>query len=213
MGIVFDATQMEVLLGDDETHEKFGRGERSHAKGPSVVAMMAQVHHLSLPRAGLGQTFEPLFTRLMVQPLIISAESASGTARALLEFDPVEHLLPLAGVLRYLLLSLQRDNAAYNGRAGRILLQEWQAKIASQVPDPNEHRCQVLVATQRCEGHIGAIILKLDLRLSQLLASMFSINHLLRFSSYRDAFLDKIRFCMIASKSPERRRRRAAAGI
>ena len=35
-GFVFDATQLDIYLGSEEAHKKYGRNELTHARGPSV---------------------------------------------------------------------------------------------------------------------------------------------------------------------------------
>ena len=47
----------------------------------------------------------------------------------------------------------------------------------------------VLVSCQRCEAHVGGVMLKLQLKLSQLLAPLFAFAHLLRIEDNKDAML------------------------
>ena len=197
VGALYDSTQMEVLLSTEDEHTRYGRNERKFARGPSIVPVFAQVQSVCLPACGLGRRWESVASRITVQPMIVQSESGSGCAAAVLCFDPLRHILPLVSCLRYLLVSLQRDCAPYNLRADRILLLEWEklldAALSDLGDDEVQRRCTLLVCSQRCEGHVGALMLKTILYVSHLLNPLFCTAHLIRMGSYRDPFFRSTR--------------------
>ena len=121
----FYATQLQMYLPSQAMVDVYSRGQR-HARGPCTVAVMAQNHGFLIPP---GPGYGGFEARLFVPPLVVEAETASGVAASLLveeRANALHAIASFAAAVRYLLVGLERDTAAYNGRAGRkCSLKKW----------------------------------------------------------------------------------------
>ena len=170
--VMSDGTQLEVFLSNAAT-EKYSRTE-VRPRGPAIVNSFVQLQHMWIPGGGFVRS--PISTEWPTAPIISEDEKGSTLAASIFAPPSIFTLLwPVIPYLRYLLLLFSQDNAGSNDKGCRIILQHLYSQMRGLTSKP-----QILMWRHRCDGHQGGIMLRGQIKMSNLLSFAFSLAHLIR---------------------------------